>query len=722
MALLRTGKPAEARALALDARRGICAPIDDGLVHALSLFHRACGDLPAVRDVCDEAFKCEPHNEVAGTQLFYAVVRLFDFSRQQAVAMRLQRQFPPRQREFAMWALTSLLLQARPGGGAEPALAPKLVQLATMMMGKAGGPRTVSELRLALAIAQAHGEVAAARAADAARAGANVEQRAHADAAAREADAESARRVLALLGAHADLLATLGGERAELEATCAARLGDGASALDLREAALLQGRGEDWGQLCTYIDAALPTPHELRGRAGAAEALGAASRPPPPRAPLLSGGAEVAAGCARVERLLAALQASQPRARAPMLGRIALCWKRLALAPADDAAALEGLREGACAQLLLYFEAHGDRPCCAEDTRPYLHLLAHHAAQRERLCAGAEARCGAEGQPGANARRAALQRRTCAARWRAAVGCGAALSRADRLGRAAALAAEYGDALELGDACEKTELQPADGLLLCAASLLQGDACPLRQLAQLIAAPAHRTPGAGGGAGWRPAAVEARAALSVALALEEGTAHSRANFQLRLRLLVAYSALGAAECARAQFAALGTRKLQLESLQYAVLPQLFALGNAREARLLCAQTRAWYAEAARELSESSVLPYRHGNCAQALDFEAFRCRLRDSQWRVHSGLVGAMLALSAAPADVPAALDALAALELGARARAPGRRSAAGRPCARAHTPRARTSRAAPPFRRCSAPRRGRARPRALRLLAGLQL
>lgn len=164
MALLRTGKPAEARALALDARRGICAPIDDGLVHALSLFHRACGDLPAVRDVCDEAFKCEPHNEVAGTQLFYAVVRLFDFSRQQAVAMRLQRQFPARQREFAMWALTSLLLQARPGGGAEPALAPKLVQLATMMMGKAGGPRTVSELRLALAIAQAHGEVAAARA------------------------------------------------------------------------------------------------------------------------------------------------------------------------------------------------------------------------------------------------------------------------------------------------------------------------------------------------------------------------------------------------------------------------------------------------------------------------------------------------------------------------------------------------------------------------------
>lgn len=690
MALLRTGKVVEARALALESRRGISAPIDDGLVHALSLFYRACGDLLSVWEVCDEAFKCEPNNEVAGTQLFYAAVRLFDFPRQQAVAMRLQRQFPKRQREFVMWTLVSLLLQARPGGTAEAALAPKLVQLATMMLEKAGGPTTVAELRLALAIAQAHGEVRRAAAEAAAQNSAPAAEQAATQAAAREADAESAQRVLALLGAHADLLATIGAESAELEASSRARAGDLAGALDSREAALLAAAEENWEHLCRYMDALLPTPHELRGRAGAAEALGSANRPPPPRAPLVESAAEVAAAIGRVEAVLAQLQLKHPRSRAPLLGRVALCWKRLALAPADDAAALEAARDLLCSALVLYFEAYSDRPCCFEDGRPYVALLVGQERHAQRLCEGMEACCAEAaaalpaGEGSAEERRGALQRRINAAQWRAVLGHASRLSAAERCAQATKLAVEYGEALALGDACAKTELQPADGLLLCASSLAQGDVCPLQHLAFLLAAPAQAAAhsgrmGANGGEMWRAAAQETRCALCVALALEEALVHSPANFQMRLRLIAAYSQLGAAEAVRAHFTGLGTRRLQLESLQYAVLPQLFALGNAREASSLCAQARAFYSEAGREVSDSAVLPYKHGNWVQALDFCDFRARLERSHWRVHVGVTAALLALSAAPTDVAAAAEALGALKLGERMRALRLRHGCGR-------------------------------------------
>ncbi|KAJ1627682.1 N-acetyltransferase B complex non catalytic subunit-domain-containing protein [Pavlovales sp. CCMP2436] len=625
MALLRTGKLSEGRELCLEARRGISAPIDDALVHALTLFYRAAGDLPSVLEVNDEAFKCEPNNVVAGTQLFYAAVRLFDYRRQQAIAMRLQRQFsaethkrPGEARQFAMWTLTSMLLQARPGGSAGAELAPKLVQLATMMLQKAGGPRDVAELRLAIAIAEAHGE--AARTLAQARALEPDEAvAAAAAAAATEVETEGARRVLALLREHAGLLGTLGPESSELEAANTARAGDAAGALAVRERVLLGGAEENWLAISRYLDAALPAP-AFAGRAGGKAAL-------------------------------AHVLAKQPHARAPLLGRIDVCARLLALAsqespagtgesPGGADAALAELEE----ELLAYFKKYADRPCCFEDTRPYFALLVGRESA-EALCARADAICaqteaagekGGEIAAGEKGGKNAidLQRRVTAAQWRAVLGLGGLLGRRARFAVVVKLGVEYGEALPLGDGLEKTELHPADGLLLACSSLICADECPLREIAGMFRP--HRTaPAADATVAWTLAAKAAQSTLAAALVLEEGAARSKANFQMKLRLILLYAQLGAAEACRAHFVALGTRKLQLESLLYVVLPVLSSLGNFREAANLTQQTLLWYPEATRETSDTAVLPYKHCNYIQALDFERFRQHIDNSLWRVY---------------------------------------------------------------------------------------
>mmetsp|Transcript_34760 Transcript_34760/g.86718 ORF Transcript_34760/g.86718 Transcript_34760/m.86718 type:complete len:564 (+) Transcript_34760:294-1985(+) len=183
----------------------------------------------------------------------------------------------------------------------------------------------------------------------------------------------------------------------------------------------------------------------------------------------------------------------------------------------------------------------------------------------------------------------------------------------------------------------------------------------------------HRTaPAADATVAWTLAAKAAQSTLAAALVLEEGAARSKANFQMKLRLILLYAQLGAAEACRAHFVALGTRKLQLESLLYVVLPVLSSLGNFREAANLTQQTLLWYPEATRETSDTAVLPYKHCNYIQALDFERFRQHIDNSLWRVYCEITDAALSLSAAPADVPGALAKLDSLGLTERVRTAG--------------------------------------------------
>lgn len=651
LALHRLGRHDEAQKLAAAACAGISSPVDEGLVSALSHFFKEARDPQSWVGMCERVYAANPGNESAGVQLFNAHVRMNDLAKQQILALRLQRQFPQHQRDYVIWAIVSILLQARAGGPADRDTALKQVQLAQMMLHKAGGPMSYGELNLLIA----SWEIKASRTAGATDLP-GAREPATGVPTKPLVTMPAAADVLAALDEHKALMRGRNAEYASLRATCEAHLGRFEAAKALREEVLVaDGAAENWHAAREWAESALRV------------AMGAEGLDPLDDQGALSEAARAVLGSVR--RMSTRLLARRPSERtATLLNVHVLSRLARAVNTTGDSGmghGLSELRDDLAGAVMDYIEAHGHRFCCFLDVRAYLPALGPEAARRA-LFDRAAARWGnpldASSEETMHACAGGDQERTgqrlvTLCRIFTSMGLGRALDQRGR--RAAALAlVRLQHTLPLAQGEEPGPVQEsiAPGLALSAASLWQQDVCPTSAPADLLCAPRLRGARPGGGL------AHVGATVAATLTLESALMSSPTAYQLRLRLTLLYMALGATGAAMGHFKGLSLRRLQQESMAYLMLPGTLVVGDLETARKLINDALSAHAQAEEETADSCALPFKYGNPETAFDLADLRDRLRLSRSHATHLLARALVdvaGLGVTPAALAAHLNGL---------------------------------------------------------------
>ena len=356
---------------------------------------------------------------------------------------------------------------------------------------------------------------------------------------------------------------------------------------------------------------------------------------------------------------------------------------------------------------LAYWREFGAWTSCARDLRPYVEALRRLDPRAARRLAGRlaeEAGDGedeegeegeAEGSEGSNSnsnsdpdrRRAAairrLRRAAAAASIRADLGAfggswrdvprrgsaPAGLSRPSAppgVGAAAAadLMRRYRTARALVAGGDPREPTPADAFALLAARALAAEATEHaaaafgdgREVRGVVREGDDSRPDSDSS----PASSRRSSASAAALTLmasaavaEEALASSPNHAEIRLGLVSAYALVGAANASRDAFLPLDCKNIQMDTMVHHALPAAEGGAEASFATRLCDLADRLRADAAKDVGENVARAYENGAHAKALEFVAFRERLRDSHASAAARGVRAFSNLRRASAEAP---------------------------------------------------------------------
>ena len=118
--------------------------------------------------------------------------------------------------------------------------------------------------------------------------------------------------------------------------------------------------------------------------------------------------------------------------------------------------------------------------------------------------------------------------------------------------------------------------------------------------------------------------------MASAAVAEEALASSPNHAEIRLGLVSAYALVGAANASRDAFLPLDCKNIQMDTMVHHALPAAEGGAEASFATRLCDLADRLRADAAKDVGENVARAYENGAHAKALEFVAFRERLRDS--------------------------------------------------------------------------------------------
>ncbi|KAF9792094.1 actin cytoskeleton organization protein [Thelephora terrestris] len=248
-----------------------------------------------------------------------------------------------------------------------------------------------------------------------------------------------------------------------------------------------------------------------------------------------------------------------------------------------------------------YFDQFGDKACCFEDLKPYIALSGESLAEWTSHL---------RNTPVATETQRDLQRTINVLKLLRHNLSEAQVSEESEVTRADKCLELYLEGLELGKDLPKTELQPADDLIiLCAHALVNA---------------------------WNVSNDESHL-YKAAVALEVALVHSQQAYQIRLTLIRIYHLLGAPSSALEHYRGLNLKQIQNDTLSHLILSRAstFALASTGDLTYSteCGEASQIYIANSSETSEYVVRAFSAEKYSQIPEFIEFEDRLENSLQR-----------------------------------------------------------------------------------------